>query len=115
MLKAFALTGILGIGLAATGCSSYVKTYDANDNLLGACRSGTTIFGVPFLPFGSGSCGGSANRTDQGDAQRAPSSDSKLKSSAYKKTPTRADDAGEIQPYRVEKRPANADDANYVQ
>ena len=66
MLRASALVGLMGIGLMATGCTSYVKTYDSNDNLLAACRSGATLLGAPFFPFGRGHCEGSANPKDQG-------------------------------------------------
>ena len=37
--KALALTGLLGLA-AVAGCTSYVKTYDGNGNLLGACKHG---------------------------------------------------------------------------
>ena len=47
------------------GCMSYVKTYNANGDMLGECTSGGLLFGViPVWGFGN-SCVGSANPSDQ--------------------------------------------------
>ncbi len=62
--KALALTGLLGLA-AVAGCTSYVKTYDGNGNLLGACKHGVTLFGIPMGAGIGGSCSGSANPKDQ--------------------------------------------------
>ena len=59
------LIALLGIGLVASGCTSYVKTYDGDMKLLGACKSGMTMFGIPLGAWGHGGCGGSANPKDQ--------------------------------------------------
>jgi|GEM_PF-5298438 len=48
------------LGLAATGCASYAKYYDAKGDLKGSCISGATIGGFPLFPFG-GTCHASAN------------------------------------------------------
>lgn len=56
----------LGLAALATGCASYVKTYNSSGDLQAVCKHGTEIFGLTFLPFGvGGHCSGSANPKDQ--------------------------------------------------
>ncbi|MBI4060961.1 MAG: hypothetical protein HY403_05970 [Elusimicrobia bacterium] len=50
------------VGFAMAACTSYVKTYDANGNLLGSCGASRGW----FLGIGGGTnCVGSANPKDQ--------------------------------------------------
>jgi hypothetical protein len=48
------------LGLAATGCASYAKYYNAQDEFQGSCKAGSTFLGIPLFPFG-GHCYASAN------------------------------------------------------
>ena len=59
-MNAIRLAALLGASAATMACTSYVKTYDAQHNLLGSCvaKKGW-IFG------GGASCVGSANPKDQ--------------------------------------------------
>lgn len=64
MARALALVSLMGMG-AVSGCTSYVKTYDGDMRLLGACKSGVTLFGLPLGAWGRGGCVGSANPKEQ--------------------------------------------------
>ena len=64
MMRALAFVGLLGIGMGVSGCTSYVKTYDAQGTLLAACKSGMTLFDLPLFGWPPG-CHGSANPKDQ--------------------------------------------------
>lgn len=65
MLKALAPAALLGVGLAASGCATYVKTYDSGGNLIGTCQTGISLFNLPFLPAGRGHCQEPANLRNQ--------------------------------------------------
>lgn len=53
-LSAVAVLAVLGMSL--TGCTSYVKVYDANDQLVGSCKSGSKFLGVVPLAWGNSGC-----------------------------------------------------------
>ena len=60
-----AVAVLASVSLATSGCATYVKTYDSDKKLLGACKTGGSLFGIPlFGTFGHG-CTGSANPKDQ--------------------------------------------------
>lgn len=89
MTKAAALAGLLGAVMMVTGCASYVKTFDGGDNMLGACRSGTHLAGIPFLPFGQAGCGGFVSSRQQAEPFRFPREEDAYQRTAPKKVQKR--------------------------
>jgi hypothetical protein len=53
-LSAAAVLAVLGMSL--TGCTSYVKVYDATGQLVGSCKSGSKLLWIIPSPFGNSGC-----------------------------------------------------------
>ena len=50
-----------------SGCTSYVETSDADGRVLGVCKDGANLIGLPTSAAGAGECIGSANPKEQSD------------------------------------------------